>query len=158
MKNKIIETHLKVARIYGQLSTATRLKVGCVIVKDDRIISIGYNGMPSGASNVCEYYGKTKPEVLHAEANSILKLAKSNESGLDSSMFTTYAPCIHCAKLILQSGVDFQTTSNPDDREYQDAYIEYLQKNMLLDDEEEQKKEIKKKKVVKKRNRLEFFM
>ena len=105
MKNKIIETHLKVARIYGQLSTATRLKVGCVIVKDDRIISIGYNGMPSGASNVCEYYGETKPEVLHAEANSILKLAKSNESGLDSSMFTTYAPCIHCAKLILQSGI-----------------------------------------------------
>ena len=103
MKNKIIETHLKVARIYGQLSTATRLKVGCIIVKDDRIISIGYNGMPSGASNVCEEDGETKPE--HAEANSILKLAKSNESGLDSSMFTTYAPCIHCAKLILQSGI-----------------------------------------------------
>ena len=105
MKNKIIETHLTVARIYGQLSTATRLKVGCIIVKDDRIISIGYNGMPSGASNVCEENGETKPEVLHAEANSILKLAKSNESGLDSSMFTTYAPCIHCAKLILQSGI-----------------------------------------------------
>jgi len=105
MKNKIIETHLKVARIYGQLSTATRLKVGCIIVKDDRIISIGYNGMPSGASNVCEEDGETKPEVLHAEANAILKLAKSNESGLDSSMFTTYAPCIHCAKLILQSGI-----------------------------------------------------
>ena len=61
-------------------------------------------------------------------------------------------------KLIIQSGVDFQTASNPDDREYQDAYISYLQKNMLLDDEEEQKKEIKKKKTVKKRNRLEFFM
>ncbi|MDP7368339.1 MAG: deaminase, partial [Candidatus Pacebacteria bacterium] len=84
---------------------ATRLKVGCIIVKDDRIISIGYNGMPSGGSNVCEEDGKTKPEVLHAEANAILKLARSTESGLNSSMFTTYAPCIHCAKLILQSGI-----------------------------------------------------
>lgn len=105
MKDKFIEAHLQVARIYGQLSTAERLKVGCIIVKDDRIISIGYNGMPSGASNVCEQDGETKPEVLHAEANAILKLAKSNETGLNSSMFTTYAPCIHCAKLILQSGI-----------------------------------------------------
>jgi|TARA_B100002003_G_scaffold215261_1_gene214001 dCMP deaminase len=105
MKNKFIKAHLKVARVYGELSSATRLKVGCIIVKDDRIISIGYNGMPSGGSNVCEEDGKTKPEVLHAEANAILKLARSTESGLNSSMFTTYAPCIHCAKLILQSGI-----------------------------------------------------
>lgn len=105
MKEKFIEAHLQVARIYGQLSTAERLKVGCIIVKDDRIISIGYNGMPSGASNVCEMDGETKPEVLHAEANAILKLAKSNESGLDSYMFTTYAPCVDCAKMILQSGI-----------------------------------------------------
>ena len=66
MKSKFIEAHLKVAREYGKLSTATRLKVGCIIVKDDRIISIGYNGMPSGGSNVCEEDGKSKPEVLHA--------------------------------------------------------------------------------------------
>ncbi len=105
MKNKFIKAHLKVVRVYGELSSATRLKVGCIIVKDDRIISIGYNGMPSGGSNVCEEDGKTKPEVLHAEANAILKLARSTESGLNSSMFTTYAPCIHCAKLILQSGI-----------------------------------------------------
>ncbi len=105
MKDKYIEAHLEVAKIYGKLSSAERLKVGCIIVKDDRIISIGYNGMPSGASNVCEKDGKTKPEVLHAEANSILKLAKSTESGQDSFMFCTYAPCIHCAKLILQSGI-----------------------------------------------------
>jgi len=105
MKNKFIEAHLQVARIYGQLSTAERLKVGCIITKDDRIISIGYNGMPAGASNVCEKNGQTKPEVLHAEANAILKLAKSNESGLDSHMFCTYAPCVHCAKLILQAGI-----------------------------------------------------
>ena len=61
--------------------------------------------MPSGASNVCEQDGNTKPEVLHAEANAITKLAKSTESGLDSYMFTTYAPCVDCAKMILQSGI-----------------------------------------------------
>tara|TARA_Y100000590_G_scaffold170750_1_gene195379 strand:+ start:2815 stop:3288 length:474 start_codon:yes stop_codon:yes gene_type:complete len=105
MKEKFIEAHLKVAREYGKLSTATRLQVGCIIVKDDRIISIGYNGMPSGGSNVCEEDGKSKPEVLHAEANAITKLAKSTESGQDSYMFCTYAPCIDCAKLILQSGI-----------------------------------------------------
>lgn len=105
MKTKFINTHLQVARIYGQLSTAQRLKVGCIIVKHDRIISIGYNGMPSGATNVCEENGNTKPEVLHAEANAILKLAKSNESGLDADMFCTYAPCVDCSKLILQSGI-----------------------------------------------------
>ena len=105
MKNKYIRAHLKVARIYGDLSTADRLKVGCIIVKDDRIISIGYNGMPSGGSNVCEKDGESKPEVLHAEANAITKLAKSTESGQDSYMFCSYAPCLDCAKLILQSGI-----------------------------------------------------
>ncbi len=105
MKDKYIQAHLAVARIYGQLSTAVRLQVGCIIVKNDRIISIGYNGMPSGHSNVCESDGHTKPEVLHAEANAITKLAKSTESGLDADMFCTYAPCVDCAKLILQSGI-----------------------------------------------------
>ena len=105
MKNKYIRAHLKVARIYGELSTAERLQVGCIIVKDDRIISIGYNGMPSGGTNICEENGKSKPEVLHAEANAITKLAKSTESGKDSYMFCTYAPCVDCAKLILQSGI-----------------------------------------------------
>ena len=105
MKSKFIEAHLKVAREYGKLSTATRLKVGCIIVKDDRIISIGYNGMPSGGSNVSEEDRKSKPEVLHAEANAITKLAKSTESGQDAYMFCTYAPCVDCAKLILQSGI-----------------------------------------------------
>jgi len=105
MKSKFIRAHLEVARIYGELSTADRLKVGCIIVKDDRIISIGYNGMPSGGSNVCEENNVTKPEVLHAEANAITKLAKSTESGDDSYMFCTYAPCVDCAKLIMQSGI-----------------------------------------------------
>ena len=105
MKAKYIRAHLEVAKIYGQLSTATRLKVGCIIVKDDRIISIGYNGMPTGGSNVCEEDGHTKPEVLHAETNAITKLAKSTESGQDAYMFCTAAPCVDCAKLILQSGI-----------------------------------------------------
>ena len=105
MKSKYIEAHLEVARVYGKLSTATRLKVGCIIVKDDRIISIGYNGMPTGGSNVCEENGHTKPEVLHAETNAITKLAKSTESGQDAYMFCTFAPCLDCAKLIIQSGI-----------------------------------------------------
>ena len=105
MKSKYIRAHLEVAKIYGQLSTATRLKVGCIIVKDDRIISIGYNGMPSGGSNVCEENGHTKPEVLHAETNAITKLAKSTESGQDAYMFCIAAPCLDCAKLIIQSGI-----------------------------------------------------
>ena len=105
MKSKFIKAHLEVARVYGQLSSATRLKVGCIIVKDDRIISIGYNGMPSGASNVCEENGETKPEVLHAEANALTKLARSTDSSVGGYMFTTYSPCLECAKLIFQSGI-----------------------------------------------------
>ncbi len=105
MKTKYIRAHLEVARIYGKLSSAKRLQVGCIIVKDDRIISIGYNGMPTGGSNICEENNKSKPEVLHAETNAITKLAKSTESGQDSYMFCTFAPCVDCAKLILQSGI-----------------------------------------------------
>ena len=131
MKDKYIQAHLAVARIYGKLSTATRLQVGCIIVKDDRIISIGYNGMPSGHSNVCEVNGKSKPEVLHAEANAITKLAKSTESGLDADMFCTYAPCVDCAKLILQSGIrkfyyeEFYKNDNGIDllKQYGNVYI-----------------------------------
>jgi dCMP deaminase len=84
------------------------------VVKDDRIISIGYNGMPSGWDNDCETeitqpIGRvdliSKPEVLHAETNAIAKLAKSNESGMGATMFITHAPCLDCAKLIYQSGI-----------------------------------------------------
>jgi dCMP deaminase len=105
----------------AQLSHAERLKVGAVIVKDDSVISYGYNGMPAGWDNNCEdeivdsYAGfegaiishrlKTKPEVLHAESNAIAKLAKSTNSGLGATMFITHAPCMECAKLIYQSGI-----------------------------------------------------
>lgn len=106
MKEGIKHAHMRVAEIYSQLSYCERLKVGCIIVKDGRIISIGYNGTPSGWVNVCEVNNVTKKEVLHAETNAIAKLAKSQESGDGSSMFITHAPCIECAKLIYQSGID----------------------------------------------------
>ena len=112
---------MKTAETFAELSHARRLHVGAIVVKDDRIISIGYNGMPAGWDNNCEdealdsYSGfegaihstrlKTKPEVLHAETNAIAKLAKSNESGLGATMFITHAPCLDCAKLIYQSGI-----------------------------------------------------
>ncbi len=102
------------AHNFAELSHARRAKVGAIVVKDDRIISIGYNGMPAGWDNNCEntigYANgepvlKTKPEVLHAETNAIAKLARSNESGLGSDMFITHGPCLDCAKLIYQSGI-----------------------------------------------------
>jgi len=120
---------MKTAETFAELSHARRLHVGAIVVKDDRIISIGYNGMPAGWNNDCEYkvyanewsidnnlwdyqeedgtaYNlKTKPEVLHAETNAIAKLAKSNESGMGATMFITHAPCLDCAKLIYQSGI-----------------------------------------------------
>ena len=106
---------MKVAETFAGLSSAVRLHVGAIVVKDDRIISIGYNGMPAGWDNNCEdkvwtqdgdYTLKTKPEVLHAETNAIAKLAKSTESGMGATMFITHAPCLDCAKLIYQSGIN----------------------------------------------------
>ncbi len=94
-----------IANITANLSTANRLKVGCVITKDNRILSIGYNGTPSGWSNECEEDGKTKPEVLHAEANALMKLCRSTESSDGAALYVTHYPCIDCAKLIYQAGI-----------------------------------------------------
>lgn len=110
MKPKHQTAHMRAAHIYAELSSARRLKVGALVVKDDRIISIGYNGMPKGWDNNCEFEQedgtiKTKPEVLHAETNAIAKLARSVESGLDADLFVTHSPCLDCAKLIYQSGI-----------------------------------------------------
>lgn len=141
MKKKFIDAFMDTAKRFAELSPAKRLQVGAIVVKDDRIISIGYNGMPVGWDNECETkeymtaakagfmsseqiaerfpfqefdptvntnrrYGLvTKDEVLHAESNAIAKLAKSNESGNGADIFVTHAPCIHCAKLIHQSGI-----------------------------------------------------
>jgi dCMP deaminase len=110
MKTKYKLAHMQAAHLYANLSTARRLKVGALVVKDDRIISIGYNGMPTGWDNNCELELedgtiKTKPEVLHAETNALAKLARSTESGLDADLFVTHSPCLDCAKLIYQSGI-----------------------------------------------------
>lgn len=111
MKRKFVDAHMKVAEIYANLSSARRLKVGCVIVKNDTIIGIGYNGMPSGWDNNCETYVSsveelvTKPEVIHAESNALSKIARSTNSSEQSDMFITHAPCLQCAKLIFQSGI-----------------------------------------------------
>jgi dCMP deaminase len=155
---------MKTAKVFAELSHARRLHVGAIVVKDDRIISIGYNGMPAGWDNNCEhkeymsgdaggwlnpeeiydrwpfeeedidpdlgyarrYALKTKPEVLHAESNAIAKLAKSNESGLGADIFITHAPCIECAKLIYQSGINgvYYGENYRDD-----AGIEFLKKS-----------------------------
>lgn len=107
LKPKFIKAHMDAAEVYAQLSSAKRLQVGAVVVKNDRIISIGYNGMPSGWTNVCENEdGQTKPEVLHAETNAIAKIAKGSESAEGATLFCTHAPCIDCAKLIYQSGIE----------------------------------------------------
>lgn len=133
MKDKFIHAFMDVAERFSKLSSAKRLQVGAIIVKDDRIISIGYNGMPSGWDNNCEAtifvtkaeaqgYDmvaqgytetekgnwtrlKTRPEVLHAESNALAKLARSSESGEGATMFITHQPCLDCAKLIYQSGI-----------------------------------------------------
>jgi len=135
MKQRMIDAYMETARVFAELSHARRLHVGAIVVKDDRIISIGYNGMPSGWNNDCEhkqymsrdaggwlspdeiyeqwpfedddgrYKLKTRDEVLHAESNAISKLARSQESGLGADLFVTHSPCLDCAKLIYQSGI-----------------------------------------------------
>ena len=114
MKPKLKQAYMKTAETFAELSHARRLHVGAIVVKDDRIISIGYNGMPAGWDNDCEdtiqhsddtVTLKSKPEVLHAETNAIAKLAKSTESGDGAVLFVTHSPCLDCAKLIFQSGI-----------------------------------------------------
>jgi len=141
MKQKFIDYYMDVAERTSKLSSAIRRQVGAVIVKDNRILSYGYNGMPTGWDNTCENkeymsgdaggwlspeeiyerwpleeYSKeyesnrryrlvTKDEVLHAESNAIAKVSGSTESSEDATLFVTTAPCIHCAKMIFQSGI-----------------------------------------------------
>ena len=127
MPNRVDYAHMKAAQTYADLSYARRLKVGAIVTKEDRVISIGYNGTPKGWDNNCEdeiteeftcvideggveHTGKstqlkTKPEVIHAEANAIAKLARSKESGENSTMYITHAPCFDCAKLIYTAGI-----------------------------------------------------
>jgi dCMP deaminase len=114
MKQKWIDAFMDTAERFAQLSSAKRLQVGAVVVKDQRIISIGYNGTPAGWTNECEEVvyriaeeptTRTKDEVIHAEANAIAKLARDGESGLGTDLFCTHAPCIQCAKIVYGAGV-----------------------------------------------------
>ena len=139
MKKKWVDAFMDTAERFAQLSSAKRLQVGSVVVKDNRIISIGYNGMPAGWTNVCEevieihedggVVTKTKDEVIHAEANAISKLARDGESGNGADLFCTHAPCVHCAKLIYGAGIKKVY--------YRDAYrdtigIEFLEKCNII--------------------------
>lgn len=140
MKRKFVKYYMTLAQETAKLSSAVRLQVGSVIVRDQQILATGYNGTPSGWDNTCEdkvwdsgaggwlspeefdeqypyegwheeadrnvRYGlKTKPEVLHAESNALMKIARSTESSVGATMFCTVAPCLQCAKLIYQSGI-----------------------------------------------------
>lgn len=98
--------YLRMASIWAENSYCERRKVGALVVKNKMIISDGYNGTPSGFENVCEDSNNvTKPYVLHAEANAITKLARSNNNSDGSTLYVTAAPCIECAKLIIQAGI-----------------------------------------------------
>ena len=105
-QTKFDQRYLEMARIWAKNSYCTRRQVGALVVKNNMIISDGYNGTPSGFENVCEDdNGVTKPYVLHAEANAITKLARSNNNSDGATIYITASPCIECAKLIIQSGI-----------------------------------------------------
>ena len=106
-KSRLLDyRYLRMARIWSENSYCERRKVGALLVKEKMIISDGYNGTPSGFPNVCEGPdGSTLPYVLHAEANAITKVAKSNNSSEGSTLYVTASPCIECSKLIIQAGI-----------------------------------------------------
>lgn len=105
-KTELDKRYMRMAFIWSENSYCQRRKVGALIVKDKMIISDGFNGTPSGFENICEdENNKTKSYVLHAEANAITKIARSNNSSLGATLYVTDAPCIECSKLIIQSGI-----------------------------------------------------
>lgn len=105
-QTQLDKRYLRMAEIWAENSYCTRRKVGCLVVKEKRIISDGYNGTPSGFENVCEDENNlTKPYVLHAEANAITKLARSHNNSDGATIYVTDSPCIECAKLIIQAGI-----------------------------------------------------
>lgn len=110
-ENAYHELYFDIAKRVAEMSHCQRLKVGCIIVKDGRIVSMGWNGMPRGMDNTCEIYddngdSHTRIEVLHAERNAIDKLARTHESGIGTVMYVTHAPCIECAKSIYGAGIE----------------------------------------------------
>jgi len=100
------ERYMRMAQIWAENSYCERRQVGALLVKDKMIISDGYNGTPSGFENICEdEFNKTKPYVLHAEANAISKVARSHNSSEGATLYVTASPCIECSKLIIQAGI-----------------------------------------------------
>ena len=105
-QKKLDERYLRMAKVWAENSYCLRRQVGALVVKDKMIISDGYNGTPSGFENICEDDNNvTKPYVLHAEANAITKLARSNNNSDGATIYITASPCIECAKLIIQAGI-----------------------------------------------------
>ncbi len=105
-QEELDKRYMRMALIWAENSYCTRRQVGAIMVKDQRIISDGYNGTPSGFENICEdENNKTKPYVLHAEANAISKVARSHNSSDGATIYVTACPCIECAKLIIQAGI-----------------------------------------------------
>ncbi len=104
-QRQLDERYLRMAQIWSETSYCARRQVGALIVRDDMIISDGFNGTPSGFPNVCEENNVTFPYVLHAEANAITKVARSNNSSEGGTLYVTASPCMECSKLIIQSGI-----------------------------------------------------
>ncbi len=104
-QQKLDIRYLRMAKIWAENSYCKRRQVGALVVKDQMIISDGYNGTPSGFDNVCEENNVTLPYVLHAEANAITKLARSSNNSDGATLYVTDAPCIECSKLIIQAGI-----------------------------------------------------
>ena len=104
-QSQLDSRYLRMAQIWAENSYCQRRKVGALVVKDQMIISDGFNGTPSGFENVCEENDVTKPYVLHAEANAITKLARSHNSSEGATLYVTASPCLECSKLIIQSGI-----------------------------------------------------
>ena len=110
MKGKFIDLYMRIAETVAETSSAKKLKVGAVCVKDHRILSIGYNGTPPDYDNKCEHETEngliTRPEVIHAEQNAIFKMARDGQPALGATMFITHAPCMECAKAIKTCGIN----------------------------------------------------
>jgi len=123
-EEKYDQMYLDIAKRVSSMSHCERNQVGCVLVRDDRILSMGWNGTPTGFNNCCEIEGETKQEVIHAEENAIAKIARSTETSKGAVLYTTLAPCVECAKLLIQSGVSRVVYSN---RYRYDAGIDLLE-------------------------------
>jgi dCMP deaminase len=126
------DLYMDIAKRVSQMSYDSDTKVGALLVKDGNIISMGWNGTPSGFPNDCKHShtGVTLPTVIHAEANAICKLARTGGNGSDAVLYTTLAPCMECTKLILQSGISEVVIEQADDR-YMEAYTLLKEKGMI---------------------------